>query len=153
MTKQQRKEYNQQYHSDNKEKKREYDKKRYHDPSTGVKQRKMEGAKKRHADPSIKIHNMSLAFQRNYGITLEERNKMIQEQDNKCLRCGESFEGSGIEKRSPAIDHDHSFEKGDPNSIRGIIHHRCNFKLGLYNDSIEDLQLSIDYLKNYGVKK
>ena len=86
-----------------------------------------------------------------YGITLEERDKMILEQDNKCLRCGLPFEGKGHTKLAPAVDHDHSFEKGDPNSIRGIIHNECNTMIGIHNDSIEKLQLSIDYLKNYGV--
>ena len=168
MTKQQKKEYNKHYYSnnkekikeynkhyylDNKEKVSEYDKKRYHDPSTGVKQRKMEASRKRYATPSIKLRTMCLDFQRNYGITLEERDKMIQDQDNKCLRCGLPFEGNGRDSLAPGIDHDHSFERGDPDSIRGILHSRCNTMLGLHNDSIEDLQLSIDYLKNYGVKK
>ena len=78
---------------------------------------------------------------------------MIQDQDNKCARCGEPFDlrvGVGKSKNTPDVDHDHSFEKGDPNSIRAIIHHKCNFLVGIYKDSIENLQLSIDYLKKYG---
>ena len=80
-----------------------------------------------------------------YGITLEDLKEMIVEQDNKCLRCGKPFEGVG----SPVVDHDHSYPKGDPDSIRGIIHSRCNFMIGQHKDSIEELELSVDYLKKY----
>ena len=96
--------------------------------------------------------NICRLLKYNYGITLEERDKMIQDQDNKCLRCGLPFEGTGNDALSPSVDHDHSFGRGDPNSIKGIVHKSCNTKLGIHNDSIEDLQLSIDYLKKYGVK-
>ena len=97
-----------------------------------------------------------------YGITLEEKDKMIQDQDNKCLRCGLPFEGDANDALAPVVDHDHSFERvlnddtierGDPNSVKGIVHKKCNTMLGLHNDSIEELQLSIDYLKKWEVKK
>lgn len=84
-----------------------------------------------------------------YGITLEDLKEMIVEQDNKCLRCGKPFEGVGYEQNAPVVDHDHSYPKGDPDSIRGIIHGRCNFMIGQHKDSIEELELSVDYLKKY----
>ena len=83
-----------------------------------------------------------------YGITLEERDQMISEQDNKCLRCGKPFEGDGGNAPyAPAIDHDYSFEKGDPKSVNGIIHIVCNAMIGMHKDNIEELELSIEYLK------
>ena len=48
---------------------------------------------------------------------------------------------------------DDTIERGDPNSVKGIVHKKCNTMLGLHNDSIEELQLSIDYLKKWEVKK
>ena len=86
-----------------------------------------------------------------YGITLEEKDKMIQDQDNKCLRCGLPFEGRSKSPLSPVVDHDHSFKQGDPKSVRGIIHHKCNLLLG-YHEDIEEYQRSMDYLKKHGVK-
>ena len=111
--------------------------------------------KARREDPEYREMERLYALKNNilfrYGITLEERDKMILDQDNKCLMCGEPFEGKGQTKNAPAVDHDHSFKKGDPNSIRAIIHNKCNTRIGIHHDSIEQLQISIDYLKKYGV--
>ena len=93
-------------------------------------------------------------FMERYGITTEQRNNLILEQDNKCARCGLPFDldSSGNTSNAPVVDHDHSYEDGDPNSIRAIIHNKCNTMIGMHNDSIEELEKSIEYLKKYGKK-
>ena len=91
-----------------------------------------------------------------YGITLEEREQMILEQDNKCLRCGLPFDLDNTGNRTkdtPVVDHDHSYGRGNPDSIRGIIHDKCNVMIGMHSDSIEELEKSIKYLKKYGKKE
>ena len=125
-----RKEYNKQYYQGNKEKIKEYSK-----------QYRMANKEK------IKEKSLDQSLQSRYGITLEERDRMILEQDNKCARCHLPFEGIGTEKYAPVVDHDHSYPKGDPNSVRAILHTKCNLMVGSHNDSIEELKLSIDYLK------
>ena len=90
---------------------------------------------------------------RTYGITENRRVQMILEQDNKCARCHLPFEGTGSESLSPVIDHDHSYPKGDPNSVKAIVHNKCNLAMGSHNDDIEELQLSIVYQKKYSKKK
>ena len=115
---------------------------------------KWENEKGRYSNnPEHRKQITSNKLKSSYGITLEEKAKMILDQDNKCLRCGLPFEGEGKDGLAPTVDHDHSFGVGDPDSVRGILHGRCNTRLGVHNDSIEELQLSIDYLKKYGVKK
>tara|TARA_Y100000034_G_C6597723_1_gene259906 strand:- start:19 stop:453 length:435 start_codon:yes stop_codon:yes gene_type:complete len=105
------------------------------------------------SDPKYRRTIASTKLKNKYGITLEEKERMIQDQDNKCLRCGLPFEGTSQDALAPAVDHDHSLGNGNPKAIKGILHTKCNTKLGIHNDSIEELQISIDYLKKYGVKK
>ena len=99
--------------------------------------------KKLNNHPSKKHRNLY----RNYGITSEQFLHLIEEQDNKCARCGKPFVGEGREKYAPCVDHDHSYLKGDPNSIKSILHNICNRMVGYHNDSIEEMELSIEYLK------
>ena len=90
-------------------------------------------------------------FMENYGITTDQRNSLISEQDNKCARCYLPFDldGSGNTSNAPVVDHDHSYPKGDPDSIRSIIHQKCNIMIGMHSDSIEELEKSIKFLKKY----
>lgn len=110
--------------------------------------------KRNHSDSQKKKfhHYTEMKFFKTYGITMEQRDNMILEQDNKCARCGLPF-GDENQAQLPAVDHDHSYEDGDPNSVRGIIHGKCNTMIGMHNDSIEELEKSIKYLKKYGKKE
>ena len=128
-----------QYRMDNKEKINQYNRQ--------YRKANKELYEKYYHDNKEKI--LSQLLVRRYGITLEERDQMILKQDNKCARCHLPFEGIGTERLAPVIDHDHSFPKGDPNSVRSIVHNICNLMMGSHNDSIEDLQLSIVYLKKF----
>ncbi|SVB85171.1 uncharacterized protein METZ01_LOCUS238025 [marine metagenome] len=133
-----KKEYGIQYYQDNKEKRKEYNR-QY---KKANKEMVQEYGIQYYQDNKEKI------LFRKYGITLEERDRMILEQDNKCARCHLPFEGNGRGKPlTPVVDHDHSYSEGDPNSVRAILHNKCNLMVGWHNDSIEELKLSIDYLK------
>ena len=100
-------------------------------------------------DPILGVRWQPFNFDNPQEDSVKLKKEMIVEQDNKCLRCGKPFEGVGYEQNAPVVDHDHSYPKGDPDSIRGIIHSRCNFMIGQHKDSIEELELSVDYLKKY----
>ena len=71
---------------------------------------------------------------------------ILLKQDNKCLRCGLSFNDTGTKDYSPVIDYE---TRNNVNFIRGIIHKHCNSKINQISDSIEDLKKSIDYLEKY----
>ena len=65
---------------------------------------------------------------------------MLRKQNYLCMLCGKPF----TSESSQAIDHDHN-----NGQVRGIIHKKCNAGLGLFEDSIEELEKAIIYLKRY----
>ena len=73
-----------------------------------------------------------------YGITKEQYNKTLNEQNNKCFICENHFNDT------PAIDHCH-----ETNTFRGLLCDNCNTALGLLKDNIESLKRSIEYLSKY----
>ncbi len=62
-------------------------------------------------------------YVRTYGITLDERERMIESQDYCCKICGKKFKT----QRHAHIDHSHTSGK-----IRGILCSSCNGNLGWY---------------------
>ena len=83
----------------------------------------------------------------NYGINTPQRNKMLEEQDNKCACCNEPIvfsNTSGLSQGSNAVvDHCHAH-----GHIRGILCGDCNIMLGRAKDSIKTLKKAVEYLKS-----
>jgi len=78
-------------------------------------------------------------FKRQYGISLEQYEEMLQNQGYGCALCG-------VKKPSErtkyfAVDHCHNTGK-----VRGLLCTKCNRGLGLFNDRTEVLQKAINYL-------
>lgn len=73
-----------------------------------------------------------------YGISLEDYNNLVEQQNNLCAICGnpEPHEGASL-----AVDHNHTTGK-----IRELLCSRCNLLLGHSKDSIETLKKAIQYL-------
>ena len=113
--------YNKEYYQNHKEQRNEY-----------------------HKDWSIKnknkliINNQIRHFRNNYNITLEQRNKMIIDRNNRCDICGNFFKNS----LDTHIDHDHNTGK-----IRGLLCFNCNHALGKFKDNITILINAINYLR------
>jgi len=80
-----------------------------------------------------KVRNYHLLSK--YGITLQEKLKMINDQENKCKICNENFKSS----RSTHLDHNHK-----TGEIRGILCHVCNTKLAWYEKHKNEIE---NYLK------
>lgn len=79
-----------------------------------------------------------------YGITLEEYDKILLEQGNKCKICGKSKEDSKV---SLCVDHNHVTGK-----IRGLLCISCNTALGGFKDNINILRKAIEYLERTKVE-
>ncbi len=77
------------------------------------------------------------AINSKYGITLEDFNAILNEQDNKCPICGKELKG-----RNAHTDHCHTTGK-----VRGILCCQCNQAIGLFKEDTEAMFKAIQYLK------
>jgi len=87
-----------------------------------------------------KLHpnmNKNAKLKQQYGITLDEKYKMYEEQKGLCKISKEP-----MKFEEACVDHDHVTGK-----VRGLILDRYNMALGLFKDSEELLQAAIEYLR------
>jgi NADH:ubiquinone oxidoreductase 49 kD subunit 7 len=98
--------------------------------------------KSRAADPE---YYADKSLRRAYGITLEWYRERLAQQNNVCAICKQPetavIRGKVI---SMPVDHDH--KTGSP---RGLLCTKCNRGLGLFSDSVDNLQEAVNYLMRY----
>jgi len=90
--------------------------------------------KKRLRDPKW-VTNQHLMY--NYGITLEMRNQMIEQQGGRCALCGKST-------NKLHVDHNHKTK-----IVRKLLCHNCNVGLGHFQEDVLLLEKAIEYLRRY----
>ena len=78
-------------------------------------------------------------FKRQYGISLEQYEEMLQNQGHGCAICGAKKPSERT--KYFAVDHCH-----DTGKVRGLLCTKCNRGLGLFNDRTDMLQKAIKYL-------
>lgn len=95
-------------------------------------------------DPSfkekMKRHGRNATL-RQFGITQEDYDKILQEQDGKCAICGVERNGS---KENFCVDHDHETGK-----VRGLLCTKCNLGIGKMKDSPDLLRKAAKYLDSF----
>lgn len=102
--------------------------------------------------PRLKdINWRDVALRKQYGISEEEYNSLLNSQDNKCIICGfvpeilaEKILGRGktsSKNRYLVVDHCH-----ETGRIRGLLCFNCNVGLGNFRDKKENLKNAIEYL-------
>ncbi len=69
-----------------------------------------------------------------YGITLEHYNNLLTDQQNSCKIC--------LKEVKLFVDHCHATKK-----VRGLLCSKCNFAIGLMDDSPERLEAAAMYLR------
>lgn len=80
-----------------------------------------------------------------YGLTPEQYDDILIEQDNKCASCGkEETAKNQFGPISMAVDHDHN-----TNKFRGLLCMRCNRSLGMLNDSVETIEKLLAYRRKF----
>lgn len=72
-----------------------------------------------------------------YGLSLQDFNTMLINQDHSCAICGGPLS-------TPYIDHDHITQ-----CVRDLLCRRCNLVLGHIKDSTALLQKFIEYLRDW----
>jgi hypothetical protein len=90
------------------------------------------GGKETQAHRSRK-HNL-----KKYGLSIEQYDKMVEDQQGKCKICKAS---ENIRDFKLFVDHCHS-----TGNVRGLLCHNCNAGLGHFRDSQDILQAAIRYL-------
>lgn len=75
-----------------------------------------------------------------YGITKEDVEKKLLEQNNQCAICGVLFD----DKILPCVDHEHDPTK----KFRGMLCRTCNSGLGMFKECVNILEKAIKYLKD-----
>ena len=81
-------------------------------------------------------------YQRKFGITLEDYQRMFESQNGCCAICGtDKPTGHGKKNGRLSVDHDH-----ETGFVRGLLCTNCNIALGGFFDNIDYLKKAIDYL-------
>jgi len=80
-------------------------------------------------------------YRKEYGITSDERDRILTEQDGRCKICGTNNPGGKHDQW--CLDHVHDNFK----RIRGVLCNRCNRALGLFRDDEKILASAILYLQ------
>jgi len=72
-------------------------------------------------------------LKKKFGITLEEYDRLLEQQSGVCAICGqpETSEDFGGSIRRLAVDHNHK-----TGEVRGLLCQKCNHAIGLFNDSL-----------------
>ena len=78
------------------------------------------------------------AYMRQYGITIEEYEILVAEQNNGCAICNASTGSNG---KRLSVDHNH--QTGE---VRGLLCDDCNTALGKFKDDPSLLAKAITYL-------
>lgn len=76
--------------------------------------------------------------ERRYGVTQEQFDQMLLNQNNKCKICDIEFNGS----KFTHIDHCHK-----TNTVRGLLCNNCNMALGQFGDNTDIMGMAIKYLQ------
>lgn len=85
-------------------------------------------------------NNLKKVLRYNYGLMIEDYNRMLKEQGGICAICGET---ERVHTRL-CIDHDHVTGR-----VRGLVCSRCNVAMGLLDDSSIKAQEMANYLKEH----
>lgn len=83
-----------------------------------------------------------IVLKKNYGITLEDYQQMLDDSNGVCAICDQPFKFDN--KHEPCIDHDHK-----TGQVRGLLCVKCNMSLGGFDDNVAILLNAIEYLRAY----
>jgi len=85
-------------------------------------------------------------LKRHYGITLEEYERMYEEQGGSCKICGgtdtRQWRDGRTQRVKLFVDHEHK-----TNRIRGLLCNKCNVGVAMFNDSEDIMLRAAKYLK------
>jgi Recombination endonuclease VII len=92
----------------------------------------------------MKAKDRKNSLKRFWNMTVEEFEALKKSQGGTCALCDKTESNP---HKSLCIDHDHATGK-----IRGLLCDNHNRAMGLFKDSIEDMEKAIKYLRNHRSK-
>lgn len=125
------------YYQANKETQSAKAKARYYKDRAGNIERSKEWKRK---NPTVAFNTH---LKSKYGITIEDRKRLLQMQGGVCAVCEDPTFGG----KEPCVDHDHKTGK-----VRGMICRKCNAGLGFLKDDITVVERLLEYLRKYQEK-
>lgn len=99
-----------------------------------------------------RVHQTRWYYKRVHGISLEDRDALLESQDGRCAICCKPVEfqlGGRSDNigESAVLDHCH-----DTKQIRGVLCGKCNTGLGSFEDDEFSLTNAVLYLRRSGKK-
>ena len=91
--------------------------------------------------PCDEFRKWKATLPKRYGITFEQYELMLAEQNGECAVCGTDNAGSSRTSGRLFVDHCHTSGK-----VRGLLCHNCNQGIGHLQDDIDRLRSAIEYL-------
>ncbi len=104
-----------------------------------------EAYKKYRASEKFRVASVNSHLKRKYGITLDDYNGMLAEQEGKCKICGKVGTGLGGQTTRMPLVVDHNHTTGE---VRGLLCNSCNTGLGMFKENTEALMNAISYLES-----
>lgn len=101
--------------------------------------RPKEEKQKRYQRDKKKLKNTTL--KREFGISLDEYNKKLHNQNHQCACCGSSEKENG---KMLAVDHNHETKE-----IRDLLCGKCNAAIGFLDESVKKAEKIIQYIKKW----
>jgi hypothetical protein len=92
--------------------------------------------RRRRAPPPEEGHKRQERKARQYGLSHEGLEALLQRQNSRCAICARPFT-----RITYVIDHDHR-----TGAVRGLLCSNCNTGLGMFADDRRNLQAAIEYL-------
>lgn len=100
------------------------------------------GRKKIYVDMTNPERDRVIHLKKNYGLTSDDYDKLLEDQNGSCAICGRLPTGGATSTRNLHVDHDHKTGK-----IRGLLCQKCNPALGQFNDEPALLRAAAAYLE------
>lgn len=93
----------------------------------------------------LKKYRRDYNLRKKYGISLDEYDTTLKNQNGVCAICGVNASGHNSSKF--VVDHNHN-----TNKTRGILCHKCNVMLGYACEDTTILSKAIQYIEKYKEK-
>lgn len=83
-------------------------------------------------------------LKKRYGITADEYDRMVEDQNGVCAICKTNTYGGRGPGSRLAVDHHHETGK-----VRALLCSMCNQGIGMFKENVEVMQKALDYLKTH----